>query len=236
MFINILTDYLKEKASSTILFSLFFFYILCNSRWIFTAFFTDQNLVFEKYGLLKNEYIYQNYVELHFDSFWFWFCTIIAPFVLTYLYVWWIPKIVINPAFKRQLKYQNERRKFKIEEENKLLNLKNNTIKEEAKNTDAMIELEDKKNKLNKTNPEVLLDEEYRTFQSNQNWVVALNELQNIVYGNHGNIVGERKPDILTLLDVNGLIDSSGVMDDSIYITEKGKAFLKRALADNLFS
>lgn len=234
MFIKSLTDYLKERANSTVLISLFFFYVLCNCRWIFASLFTDQNLIFEKCGLLKNEYIYQNFVELHPDNFWFWFC-IIMPFFLTYMYIWWAPKIAINPAYKRQIIFKNERRKFKIDEENKLLSLKNDSIKEESKTTEAMIQLENKKNQLNDMNPEKLLDEEYRLFQENQDWVAALSDLRDIVYGNYGYVVDDKKDSsVLMLLDVNGLIDYVDVLNDSITVTEKGKAFLKRALEEKL--
>ena len=233
MFIKSLTDYLKERSNSTVLISLSFFYCLCNCRWIFTSLFTDQNFIYEKYGLLKNEYIYQNYAELHPDNFWFWFC-MITPIILTYLYVWWAPKFVFNPAYKKQIIYKYERQKIRVEQENKLLSLKNDAIKEESKNAEAMIQLEDKKNKLNNINPEKLMDEEYRLFQENRDWVAALSDLRDIVYGNYGYVIGDKKDSsILMLLDVNGLIEY--MSNDSIDVTEKGKAFLKRALKDNVF-
>jgi hypothetical protein len=232
MFIKPLTDYLKERANSTVLISLFFFFVLCNCRWIFASLFTNQDLIFEKYRLLKNEYIYQNFEELHPGSFLFWFSTIM-PFILTYLYVWWVPKFFINPAYKKQIIYKNERRKFKIEEENKLLSLKSDSIKEESKNTEAMIQLESKRNELNDMNPEKILDEEYRLFQKNRDWAVALSYLRDIVYGNYGYVIGGKKDSsILMLLDVNELVEY--ISNDSIVATEKGKAFLKRALEENL--
>ena len=233
MFIKALTDYLKEKANSTILISFGFFYVFCNNRWIFASIFTDQSLIFEKYHLLKNEYIYQSFPELHPDSFWFWFC-ITMPFILTYIYVWWAPRAIINPAYKRQTKDKNARRRIKIEEENRLSSLMNTFIKAESKNTEAMIALEEKKNELNEKNPEKLLDEEYHLFQENSNWVVALSALRDIVYGNYGLIGDERDPEILMLLDVNDLIESSDMMSEQIELTEKGKAFLKKALEEKI--
>lgn len=233
MFIKTLTDYLKEKANSTILISFAIFYVICNNRWIFASIFTDQNLIFEKYHLLKNEYIYQSFPELHLDNFLFWFC-IIMPFILTYIYVWWVPRTIINPAFKRQTKDKNARRKIKIEEENKLSSLTNTYIKAESENTEAMIALEEKRKELNEKNPEKLLDEEYRLFQNNANWAVALSALRDIVYGNYGLVGSERNPEILMLLDVNDLVESSDMMSDQIELTEKGRAFLKRALEEKL--
>lgn len=232
MFLKTIADYLKEKASSTIVFSYVVFYILCNCRWIFASLFTDQNLIFEKYHLLKNEYIYQYFPELHPDNPLFWFCNLL-PFLLTYLYIWWAPRIIHNPAYKKQLQYKNERRSFKLKEETKLLSLEKNVIKTEASNTDALIELENKKDELKEKNPEQLLDEEYNQFKSNSNWAIALNELCDIVYKNYGNITQDAYPELLMLLDVNGLTEPGGLNGELIEITDKGKEFLRRALNEN---
>lgn len=89
MFAKTITEYLKEKANSTVVIPFIVFYIICNCRWIFASIFTDQSLIFEKYGLLKNEYIYNNFLELHPDNILFWVCFVIAPCILTYIYVWW---------------------------------------------------------------------------------------------------------------------------------------------------
>ncbi len=227
MIVKEITDYLKEKTHSTAIVSLIFFYVLCNCRWIFASLFTDQALVFEKYGLLKNEYIFQYFIELHPDSIMFWICSIFAPIILTIIYIWCVPRVFINPAYKRQLLYQNERRIFKIEEEKKIANIENSVA-------DAKIELEEKKNILSEKNPGIVLDEEYSSFQSNRNWIIALNELKRIMYEQHGVIEDDSNADLLMMLDVNGLIEPMGVMDESINITEKGKWFLRKASEEQL--
>lgn len=233
MFIKTITDYLKEKANSTIIISLIIFYALCNCRWIFASLFTDQNLIMEKYGLLKHEYICQNFPELNPDNFWFWFCNLM-PFALTYIYVWWIPKLIINPAYKKQINYATERREMKLNAEMKLRKLDGEAIKIESKNTEAILELENKKDALNEKNPQRALDEEYKAFQANRNWTAALSKLRDITYGNASNVKADHNAEVLMLLDVNELTRSTGLMDESITITEKGKAFLKRALEDEL--
>lgn len=229
---KLFAEYLKEKANSTIIISLILFYGLCNCRWIFTSLFTDQNLIFEKYNMLKNEYIYEKFQELHPDNPWFWICTI-TPFILTYLYVWWAPKLIINPAYKQQVHYATERRGYKIKEENALLSLQHDTIKRESKNTEELIQLESKKEELNRTNPSRMLDEEYQAFKQNKNWTIALNELRMIIYGNYGNVPNDSNAELLMLLDINELIEPGGLNTGQIYITEKGKEFLKRASNSN---
>lgn len=232
MFVKTVTDYLKEKSSSTILLSFIVFYVLCNCRWIFSSLFVDQALIVDKYNLLKGEYIYEYFIELHPDSFWFYFCSLM-PFLLTYLYIWWVPKFVINPAFKRQLKYKNERRCILLTEENKISVLRSELLKNESINTDAMIKLEDKKNKLNEKNPDVLLKDEYDLFKNNKEWIFALLTLQDVVYKNYGDI-SSRDPKIIMLLDVNGLTVLEDDIHGTISITEKGKFFLKKAMEENV--
>lgn len=228
MIVKEITEYLKEKTNSTVIVSLVLFYMLCNCRWIFASLFTDQALVFEKYGLLKNEYIYQHFIELHPDNVLFWVCSIIAPIALTYLYIWWAPKILINPAYKKQLQYSNERRLMKLQAERKVLEAKGDTIKQESKNADDLIKLEDKKKALAENNPELEFDDAFDQFISSRENLNALVGLIDLMYQHSGYLTTDVDPDQRMIWDINGLTRASDSSKGILDITEKGKAFLKR--------
>ena len=114
------------------------------------------------------------------------------------------------------------------------LKKKKKIAKIEESVADAKIELEEKKSVLGEKNPGIVLDEAYSSFQLNRNWIIALNELKRIMYEQHGIIDDDNDSDLLMMLDINGLIEPMGAMDESISITEKGKWFLKRASEEQL--
>jgi len=186
----------------------------------------------EKYNLLKNEYIYQNYPELNPANFWFWFCNIM-PFILTYIYIWWAPKFVINPAFKKQALYANERRRYKLELENKLLSIKQDTIKRESQNTEQLIKLENKKKELQEVNPEHEFDAEFDNFIASGVNINALEALKNTIYKDSGYISHTTNPNYRMIWDVNGLTRQSAKNAGVVEITDKGKEFLKRLSSIN---
>lgn len=74
----------------------------------------------EKYGILKNEYVRKYFFGIGQDNFANWFFGIVIPAVLTIFYVWVLPKILINPSYRREIKYKVDRKEMKMKEENDL--------------------------------------------------------------------------------------------------------------------
>ena len=230
--INGMVQFLKGKASSTTLITLICFYIICNARWIFVSFFASQDLIFEKTGLLKNEYIYQEFNELHTDNIEFWLANLILPLIFTYLYTIIAPLILYIPCYYFQLKYHTKRREMEIKNEKKLLETENKILKQKAKNTEAKIELQNKESTL-KDDTISIEKQEYKEFINSVNGLKALKALKKLIYQDNGD-TSYIDTDLIILLDVNELIEYDGFNRDYAGITEKGKHFIKMASTDNM--
>lgn len=230
-------NYLKRRANSTVLVAYSVFWAILHWEGLVALLFTDQNLIMEQYGLLKNEYLAQNFFGFRMqDSFYGWASEIIMfllPFILAYLYVWWLPKLVINPCYRKETKYKIERRIIKMEAdreislaEKNVTTAKAETVKAEAEKVEAQTALANAKQEALQKSPEVIWLEEYEAFKKDiPNWQDILKDLQETVYSNGGRheYIND---DTLIICDLNDLIDTDDMLGN-ITLTDKGRAFLR---------
>jgi len=84
---------------------------------LYTAVFVNQDLIYRKTGLLKNEYLHHeffNYSSFSFYLLW------ILPFIATWLVIWVLPKYLLLPAFRKDQKYRTDQKLITISEERKI--------------------------------------------------------------------------------------------------------------------
>lgn len=113
-------EYIRQRSVSTLLISYSVFWVIYHWEGVYTTFFTSQDFIMEKYGILKNEYVRKYFFGIGQDNFANWFFGIVIPAVLTIFYVWVLPKILINPSYRREIKYKVDRKEMKMKEENDL--------------------------------------------------------------------------------------------------------------------
>lgn len=216
-------EYINKKSYSTIIIVFAVFWLICHSQGFATMFFTDQDLIFEKYGLLKNEYLNRYFFGNICDiDFWI---RCLLPFVLTWLYIWRLPKWIINRAYEKQINYKVDRDLIKEKAQQRLIKEKKRTTQEEVANKKEQVRLAEENKKLEDTAPEAMWEKEYKEFVKTNDCSSIFSQLRNVVYENKGFIRPERiSSKNLMICDTNGLIViNSGVCS----ITEKGKYFLR---------
>jgi len=224
-----LFEYLNKKASSTLIFVFVVFWIICHSQGFTTMFFTDQNLIFEKYGMLKNEYLNQ-YFFGNFHDYEFWIRALL-PFLLTAFYIWAMPQLIINRAYKKQINDRVAREIIKAEAQKKLIEKQKETAKEEIAATKEQVKLAKENKKLENETPEKVWDKEYEEFTKISNYGNILYQLQDSIYQHQGAIRNYHDDDVymtsevLMVCDTNNLITING---DRCLITDKGRYFLRR--------
>ena len=234
-------EYARKRAVSTILVSYTVFWAIFHWQGIYVTIFVNQDIIYGKYGLLKNEYV--NKYFFRFD--WSNILTIhnleillgwIVPVVLAYLYIWWMPKLIINPAYKKETVYKEQRRVEKIKSEKRIQDEEKKLIEKQTVAEDARIELAKKKAEASKKDPTIAWRDQYNNeFITDGKAVSSLDSLLDRVY-NHGgkintlDVYGEKtggmSSDELLRVDVLGLatIEDNGT---SVRLTDKGKYFTK---------
>lgn len=223
-------EYARKRAVSTILVSYTVFWAIFHWQGIYVTIFVNQDIIYGKYGLLKNEYV--NKYFFRFD--WSNILTIhnleillgwIVPVVLAYLYIWWMPKLIINPAYKKETVYREQRRVEKIKSEKRVQDEEKKLIEKQTATEEAKIELADKKAEV-----PAGWERDYQDFIANEKAVLSFDELLRIVY-NRDSIgvtesVAKMKSDSLMIVEAFDLIDATE--SNRIRLTDKGKYFARR--------
>lgn len=238
---NAIFEYVRKRAASTILVSYTVFWAIFHWQGIYATIFVDQDIIYKQHGLLKNEYVnkyffgfnWSNILTIHnLEILLGW----VIPAGFAYFYVWWLPKFVINPAYKREINYKKDRELEKLKAEKKRQDEERKLIEKQTAAEEARIELANRKAETSKKDPTIAWRDQYnREFIINSEDVSSLDSLLNRVYKYGGriesrNIHGERtsgmSPDELLRVDILGL---ATIEDDnkSVRLTEKGKYFTK---------
>lgn len=227
-------EYARKRAVSTILVSYTVFWAIFHWQGIYATVFIDQDIIYKQYGLLKNEYVnkyffgfdWSNILTIHnleILSGW------IIPAGLAYFYVWWLPRLVINPAYKREIGYKEQRRIEKTKSEKRIQDEERKLIEKQTATEEAKIELADKKAEVSERNPIMGWQEEYREFILNKDAVSSFDELLEIVYNRRSfdinGDIDKIRPKSLLLVDIWGLIEI--VNNNRINLTDKGKYFAR---------
>lgn len=226
-------EYLKRRANSTFLTAATAFWIIFHWEGICTLLFTDQQFIMDKYGLLKNEYLNQYFFGFRIqEDVWGWLYEIIiflAPFVLAYLYVWWLPKFVTNPCYKRETEFKVDRRIIKLQADEKVAEQSAKKTKAEVAEVNEQTKLTEARRKAVEKNPETKWQQDFRTFQKEiATWRIVMDNLTNLIYEHQGDAdYSSIEPDEIMICDVNGLINID-TSHNRATLTEKGKFFLKK--------
>ena len=225
-----LFDYINKRSYSTLIVVFIAFWIICHSQGFATMLFTDQNFIYEKYGLLKNEYLNQYFFgcNLNFKTdFWGaadFLIRSILPFILTWLYVWYAPKWIINKAYEKQIHYKVERDLIKEVEQRRLIRDQKETIKAEISATKEQTKLVEESKKLENKDPRIAWKKDYLAFIQLDGARQSLARLSDAIYEHYGYFGSSMSVNDTLLCDTHGLII---VEERKCSLTDKGKFFLK---------
>lgn len=223
-------EYARKRAVSTILVAYTVFWAIFHWQGIYVTIFVGQDVIYKQYGLLKNEYVNKYFFGFDLSNI----CAVhnleillgwVIPAVIAYFYIWWLPKFVINPAYKKEINYKEQRRVEKIKSEKRIQDEEKKLIEKQTATEEAKIELADKK-----AEAPAGWERDYQDFITNYKAVSSFDELLRIVYNR--NSIGQTEsvakidPDSLMIVEAFDLIDATEC--NRIRLTDKGKYFARR--------
>jgi hypothetical protein len=226
-----LADIIKKRTTSAVFGTYVFFWASFHWQGIYATLFTSEDLIHEKFGLMKNEYINQYFFGWHgWSSLWGY----LIPFILTLLFIWPIPQVALIHIYRLEQRHKVARRRVKIEEEESLQVEKESLAKQTKKTLVAELAVEDKKQEAAKKDPKILWRQEFNNFKKTNDYS-SFSEILRAVYTHGGDTyvsgmysgsspIFQLNPQALKMADVKGLItiSSSG---SKVKLTEKGKFF-----------
>jgi hypothetical protein len=231
-----LLDVLKKRTTSTFFGTYIFFWVSLHWQGVYTTLFTSQDLIYKKYGVLKNEYVNVYFFGIHnWGDFFF---SAFTPLLLTFLFIWPIPKYVLILLYQIEQEHKTERLRVKHTEEIKRQEFKIEKIESEAQRVAAETVLSVERKKAEEINPRKAWEEEYKEFQKDPAFQ-QFSALINAYYEHSGHAkyyYNESKSmwtdphvpsGILAIADSNGLISIDN-KTNTFELTDKGRYFVKR--------
>ncbi len=223
---------LQERISSPFYGYFLISWFLINWELLYSAFFLDQNIIFEKTGLLRNEYVLSQLLtgkNLLFDF-------IFIPFIITCLFFWIFP-YGTRIFFRRNIKNQRALKIIELQESQKEKKKQKELIQEET----ALIKKEIEKNKIEKIaereSPEILWTKEFDEFRKTllfEDFSFIIESIykhnKNIsIQGPHeySSPIFQIPSNILAYTHLRNLVEISND-GRKISLTDKGKFFAKK--------
>ena len=199
-------------------------WLLVNWNYIYAALFVNAQYVFEKTGLLRNEYLFQEVLPAHLVSTTYWLDFLVIPFIFTCAAFWLMP-LLTRVFFRQHIRNKIKNEGIRAEE-----------MAAEIKAEEKILEAEVSKAKVEKeahqSTPEVLWKNEYKEFKENPLHKIFYNLIEHY-YKHNAQIEtqqGKIRNDLLVFCDVNKLIN---IDYNSFELTNKGKEFVKLYIQDS---
>lgn len=229
---NSISKTIKNRLFNPLYGTFFVSWLVFHWNFIFSVFFLSEDKIWEKNGLLKNDYLSQKYFNL--SDFYFW-AFLIIPFLITWLAIWMLPKWILIPAYEKTEEYETNKKIIKIGEEIRIEDKKLQLQKSTTKKVAAIAEQVIQEKKIREVDPAVEWVREYNTFKNTPYY----NDFELIVeslYEQHGQVSWYRnmasyKTNIpkrtLAYAHANNLVEFED-NNKNIKLTDKGKFFLKQ--------
>ena len=226
--VNSILETINKKAASATLATYLFFWVSFHWEGFYVTFFTEQDLIWEKFHLLKSEYVGMYFFGWHGLTDWEFYLGFMLPAMLTYIFIWWIPKLILVRAYKEEQWYKVEKRKIRIQEESRLQVKEKNLGLQTEKRIEQDIKVATKRKEAEKTDPKIIWDEEYRVLgPTNMRY---LRDILRTIYQYKGNVANYNfplDPNALRFGDSNGIV-VIGNTGERITLSEKGRYFANK--------
>lgn len=221
---------LNERITSTFYGYFIISWLIFNWKLLYIAFFIDQEKIFSKTNLLRNEYLSQ-LIPSH-TSWIFWFNFVIYPFLFTILF-FWVFTYVSRIYYRKNLRNKKALKRIDIQESLEIKKEEKKLIQEQTKVIDENIKKAQRERKAQTETPEIIWEKEFERFRRSSLFIKFDQILDSIYkYGGKIKVAGqfydqfdfEMNREILIFADSNNLITIKG---DTISFTDKGKFFAK---------
>lgn len=234
-----IAEAIRKRAVSSTLGTYLFFWCAFHWEGIYTTLFTNQDLIYGKFGMLKNEYV------AHYFFGWQGWRTILSylvPLLLTALFIWPIPKYVLIHAFRQEQRHKVDKRRVKIEEEEKIQVKKRSLAVEAEKTLKAEIKTSKAREEAVSVDPTILWKKEFQD-SFGPRLYETLSDISEAVYRGGGAITqhydqtlgawlgANLSKDAIAFAHTNDLIT---VTSKGIALTDKGKFFVKEMYKKDL--
>lgn len=234
-FFRSIGEAIKKRANSAFLGTYALFWATFHWQGIYTTLFTDQDKIYEKFTLLKNEYAAQYFFGYKGWDDWAFYLSFFIPLLLTYAFIWLAPRYVLLPAFIKEREYKVNKQRVIFDNEMVMENYKTRLADRSKETIQAQEQLVRKEKDLERLDPTIAWSKEYEKLLES-GLANSLKEIAESIYKHGGRVERyvehnswrgiDLNKDTIAIAHTNGLIE---INDDRISLTDKGKYFLRQS-------
>lgn len=211
-------------------------WFVVNWDFVYSAFFVDGKIIYEKTKLLKNEYLLQKILPVHYISLDYWWTFLVLPLILTFLALWPM-QIITRLVYKKHIENKKAEEMIKAS----ALIVKAETETKVQKAETALFEAEVRQAKIEReaeeVSPRLLWKKEYEEFKRHplfkkfRQVIDSIYTYEGQVHVSYfdqeeqGWVKFDMDLDMLVFADVNGIAEKRET--NKVILTDKGKEFVK---------
>lgn len=239
--VDSIKEHLKKRLTTPVYGTFTALWVIFHWQFLVTLFFVSEEKIWSKTGLLKNEYIGQFFfVSNDWHSYFRW----IAPIVLTWLFIWVLPRWVFIPAFRKEEEDRTSKMRIRITEEQKLQQAETSLETQKVKKVEAVEKKAEIEKTIKKIDPTIGWQKEFDLLKTNSSDLAAIQNAIRVVYQTAGEYTTSNRysderttfiiPDFVSRVDTLGLVDiTEGSYGQKMSFTEKGKFFVRKLQEQN---
>ncbi|MDD3283349.1 MAG: hypothetical protein PHY41_07745 [Candidatus Cloacimonetes bacterium] len=238
-FFTALADAMKKRTRNIVIGTYGVFWLFYHWQVIYVTFFASEQRVFDKFGLLKNEYVNKYFLGINFTDPSF-YLGYIVPAILTYIFIWVLPQKLFILGYKADQAHKIAKRIELLNNESEIEKHKKQLLKNTKETVEEEINLTEAEQKIDILDPTRGYQRDFELFIKKPGSRQVLSGISESIYEHMGNvstyyddsknlnITYRLNREILAIAHSNGLVDYDK-RADSIELTDKGRYFISRS-------
>lgn len=215
-------EIIKNRLTNPLYGTFFLTWVIFHWNFIFSILVLDDRKVLVLTGLLKNDYLLYRYFDIYDWYFWF---SLLVPFVLTYFIIWKFPKWILIPAYRKSKEHETEKRIIKNTEELKVITAIRLLEEENVKTAKIITERAQERKRAQQADPTIGWEEDFLKFKESANYDAFRQAVGNF-YSGHREV---NNNSLTSYLDSMGIAKLSENNPNYIMsFTDKGSYFIRK--------
>lgn len=235
-FFSSIGEHLNKRVTTALLGTYTAFWLVLHWQAVYTTIFVSEQRIFDKFGMLKNEYVHEYFLSPRYDDPTY-YLGFLVPALLTWLYIWILPQHLFTLAYSKEQSYKFNKRKIRVQQEIDFENTRARLAKATTKTLVEEVKASKVEKQIESIDPEKALGREFDNFMNISGSSTVLGDIADSVYKHFGHttayshpangswIQHSMKSSSLAQAHSHGLIDYNG-KDGMITLTDKGKYFI----------
>ena len=237
-FFKSFAEWLEKRSTTSIISTFGIFWIIVHWQVMYVTLFVSEQRVFEKFGLLKNEYVNKYFLQINGWDDLSYYVNFALPFILTFLFIWVLPNLLFLRAFAEERDFKVKKRLRVIDDTIEIEQHKLNLAKQstETRKEDKKAVLAEKD--IEKLDPQKANEEAFDAFSQSSFFRGTMQAVTAAIYEHFGNISSYEDSNgnwiqysmdraALARAHSNGIVNFDKARE-SIELTEKGRYFVSR--------